>query len=73
MTSRIRSPGALTPLIAQPGVYTAPRVSPDGSRIAYTAAGNKDGDLWVHDLRRDTPTQLTFTRNFFDEIRRRIP
>jgi serine/threonine-protein kinase len=42
-------------------MYTAPRISPDGSRVAYTAAGSKGGDVWVFDLQRDTPTQLTFT------------
>ena len=66
--SWLNSSGALTPLIAQPGVYTAPRVSPDGSRVAYTAAGNKGGDLWVYDLRRDTPTQLTFTSPGLREV-----
>jgi serine/threonine-protein kinase len=59
--SWLNSSGQMTPLIAEPGAYAAPRVSPDGSRLAYTAAGSKGGEVWVYDLRRNTPTQLTFT------------
>jgi serine/threonine-protein kinase len=33
-----------------------PRLSPDGSRLALSVAG----DLFVHDLQRGTPTKLTF-------------
>jgi serine/threonine-protein kinase len=36
-------------------------LSPDGKKLAYTAAGNKGSDVWVYDLGRDTPTQLTFS------------
>ena len=53
--------GQVTSLLTQPATYAAPRLSPDGSRIAYTMVTNKGGDVWVHDLRRDTPVQLTFT------------
>ena len=51
----------MTPLLAQPGNYGAPRLSPDGSRLAYIAMGPKGGDVWVYDLQRNTPAQLTFT------------
>ena len=53
--------GKTTPLVSQPDVYGAPRLSPDGTRLAYTQRGSKGGDVWVFDLRRDTPAQLTFT------------
>jgi len=53
--------GRTTPLVAQPGTYGAPRLSPDGTRLAYTAVGSKGADVWVYDVGRDTPTQLTFT------------
>ena len=53
--------GQTTPLAAQPGNYGAPRFSPDGSRLAYIAIGPKGGDVWVYDLQRNTPAQLTFT------------
>jgi serine/threonine-protein kinase len=55
------STGEMTPLVAQPGEYGAPRFSPDGSRLAYIVSGPKGGDVWVHDLKRDTSAQLTFT------------
>jgi Tol biopolymer transport system component/predicted Ser/Thr protein kinase len=53
--------GRTTPLVVQPGTYGAPRLSPDGSRLAYTLQGTKGADVWVYDMGRDTPTQLTFT------------
>jgi serine/threonine-protein kinase len=53
--------GRTAPLVAQPGIYGAPRLSPDGTRLAYTADGSKGGDVWVYDIARDTPTQLTFS------------
>jgi eukaryotic-like serine/threonine-protein kinase len=53
--------GKTTPLVAQPGIYNTPRLSPDGSRLAYTVGGGKSADVWVYDLERQTPTQVTFT------------
>ncbi|MDA2939314.1 protein kinase, partial [Acidobacteria bacterium AH-259-A15] len=47
------------PLAAEPRRYWAPRVSPDGSRLAIdVAAGNTD--VWIYDLAHETPTRLTF-------------
>ncbi len=60
--------GRTAPLVAQPGIYGAPRLSPDGTRLAYTADGSKGGDVWVYDIGRDTPTQLTFTGPGFREL-----
>ena len=59
--SWLNAAGQTTPLVSQPGIYVGPRISPDGSQLAYTAAGSKGGDVWVYDFQRDTPTQLTFT------------
>jgi serine/threonine-protein kinase len=53
--------GKTSPLLARPGAYGAPRFSPDGKRLAFTAVGSKGSDVWVYDWERDTPTQLTFT------------
>jgi Tol biopolymer transport system component len=57
----LNAAGQLTPLLAQAATYGAPRLSPDGSRLAYTMVTSKGGDVWVYDLQRDTPVQLTFT------------
>jgi serine/threonine-protein kinase len=51
----------MTPLLSQPSTYVGPRISPDGSRLAYTAPSSKGGDVWVYDVQRGTPTQLTFS------------
>ena len=56
----LNAAGQMTPLLAQEAIYAAPRLSPDGSRLVYTMSGSKGGDVWVYDLQRDTPTQLTF-------------
>ena len=50
------SSGKMQPLLAAPHAYTTPRFSPDGRKLAYT-----DGDVYVHDIERDTTTRLTFT------------
>jgi Tol biopolymer transport system component len=44
------------------GIYRNPRVSPDGSRVAYEfidASGT--GHVWIYDLVEDFPRKLTFT------------
>ena len=53
--------GKTTPLVAQPGIYSAPRLSPDGRRLAYTVGSSTSANVWVYDLERQTPTQLTFS------------
>jgi serine/threonine-protein kinase len=59
--SWLNSAGKTSPLVAQPGRYGVPRFSPDGKRLLYSAPGGKGIDQWVHDVERDTSTQLTFT------------
>jgi serine/threonine-protein kinase len=49
--------GNTQPLLAQPAGYGVPRMSPDGKYLAYTAANN----IWIYNLQRDTPIQLTFS------------
>ena len=43
---------------APPRVYAAPRLSPDGSRIALEI-GDGDHDIWVWDIGRRALTQVT--------------
>jgi serine/threonine-protein kinase len=53
--------GKVTTLLSKPGNYGTPRFSPDGKQLAFTLFGTKGADVWIYDLERDTPTQLTFT------------
>ena len=39
--------------------YAAPRISPDGTRVALQVV-DQDHDIWVWDLARETLTRLTF-------------
>ncbi len=48
--------GNMRPLINTPASYTTPRLSPDGRKLAFT----RDGNIYIHDLERDTTSQLTF-------------
>ena len=50
--------GSVTPVVEGP-TFKRPRISPDGSRIAYSAGRGEAMDLWVHDRARDTSTRLT--------------
>jgi Tol biopolymer transport system component len=55
--------GVVTGTVGVPGNYFSPRISPDGSRIAYdqSDAATDKGDIWVFDVDRGIPTRLTFT------------
>jgi Tol biopolymer transport system component len=50
--------GKTQPLLAAPGRYFTPRLSPDGNRLALSIGLT---DLHVYDWARDTMTRLTFT------------
>ena len=47
------------PLASPPLPYRAPRVSPNGTRVAVDVVGPEGGDIWIHDLSRETETILT--------------
>ena len=52
--------GRVTPLPAQPQSYTeAPRISPDGQRVAVAIRGLTETSLWLYDLRRGGLTLVT--------------
>jgi serine/threonine-protein kinase len=51
--------GKTQPLLAKPGFYDRPRLSPDGQRLALTITEGST-DLWVYEWQRDTMTRLTF-------------
>ena len=60
--------GKISPLVAQEGAYGSPRISPDGTQLAYTAPASNGLDLWVYDLARATPRQLTFSGDVVNEV-----
>jgi Tol biopolymer transport system component/predicted Ser/Thr protein kinase len=52
--------GVEQPLAVPPHNYVAPRLSPNGQRIAV-AIGNQGGaQVWIYDISRETLTRLTF-------------
>ena len=53
------SAGKTQPLLARPGMYQYPRVSPDGQRLAVSYP-----DIWVYEPQRDTMTRLSFNGGF---------
>jgi serine/threonine-protein kinase len=53
------SSGNMRPLLSTPGAYVHPRLSPDGRKLAL----QNNGDIYVHNLERDTTTRLTFAGN----------
>ena len=53
--------GNVQSLKLTPGPYTAPRISPDGKRIAFVSEDSKDAIIWTYDLSGATNMQrLTF-------------
>ncbi len=53
--SWLDSSGKTQPLIIPPGLYAAPRFSPDGQQLVLAHVGR---GLYVYDLRRDTMSRL---------------
>jgi Tol biopolymer transport system component len=52
--------GRLEPLLAKPGLYERPRLSPDGRQVALLMADDAGrSDNWVYDWKLDTMTRLT--------------
>ena len=44
---------------ARPGVYLAPKLSPDGGRVAYFAAASNRSEIWIYEFRRGISERLT--------------
>jgi serine/threonine-protein kinase len=51
--------GREEPVKAPPRAYVAPRISPDGTRVAFDIR-DQENDIWVWDLKRETLARLTF-------------
>ena len=54
--------GTELPLAAPTHSYTFPRLSPDGRRVAVGIA-EREAQVWLHDLSRETLTRFTFEGN----------
>ena len=50
---------APTPMIRETGVYSSPRFSPDGKKIAITVFNTTATDIYVYDIARNTFNRLT--------------
>src|SRR5262245_66240427 len=63
--------GEVTPLPLPAGAYLWPRVSPNGERIAFSAARGQsiERDIWVYDIGRQNTTRLTFENSRSEERR----
>jgi serine/threonine-protein kinase len=60
--------GKTVPVGIEPGLYMLPRLSPDGSRLAYVASQGTSTDLWVYDLERSIATRLTTGQRAYDPV-----
>jgi Tol biopolymer transport system component len=60
--------GKTQPLLAKPGAYGRPSMSPDGQRLAVEVTEGGGTDIWVYDWQRDTMTRLTFTGTALDPV-----
>ena len=52
--------GKEDPLGVEPKVYRYPRISPDGTRLAFSLSNANNGDVWIFDLARKALRRLTF-------------
>src|SRR5262249_17358544 len=56
----LESAGKTRALLAKPGDYGRPSLSPDGRRLAIEVNDGLRDDIWIYDLGRDTMTPITF-------------
>ena len=60
------SAGRTQPLLAKPGAYGDPKLSPDGRRLVMLTTEGSSSDIWVYEWARDTMTRLTFGGGSYD-------
>jgi serine/threonine-protein kinase len=56
--------GRFAPLLSMPRTLLAPRLSPDGKRVAMGVLGTTGYDIWVHDSQRGTMSRISFSSGF---------
>jgi hypothetical protein len=54
--------GKEEPLGAQPDAYRAPKISPDGTKVALTLGMGRNSNIWIWDLFRRALTRLTYDK-----------
>ena len=62
------SNGMTQPLLAKPGIYGHPSLSPDGARLAIDVKEGSNQDIWVYEWKRDTMTRVTSGSGFHTPI-----
>jgi serine/threonine protein kinase/Tol biopolymer transport system component len=60
--------GKEEPITAAPNNYLAPRISPDGKRVALQVSSGSNGDIWIWDLDRENLMRLTFNEDSHNPI-----
>ena len=51
--------GEARPFFEEPGLYSSPAFSPDGSRLALDIITDGNRDIWIYEIERGTRTRLT--------------
>jgi serine/threonine-protein kinase len=51
--------GETRPAVAERRTFAAPRISPDGERVATTIGAGSNASIWIHDARNGTLAPLT--------------
>ncbi len=57
--SWLYSSGKIEPVASKPALYSTPRLSPDGRRLALSVLQDDKQNIWVYNLSRETFTRLT--------------
>ncbi|MBN1905211.1 MAG: serine/threonine-protein kinase [Deltaproteobacteria bacterium] len=60
--------GKEEPLGTLPNEYAFPKISPDGTQVAFSIGPDANEDIWIWDVMRKTQTRLTF-----DKTRELVP
>ncbi len=63
----LKSPAEVQAVLKKSAVIVRPDVSPDGAKLAYIQANGERAELWLHDIKKNTTTQLLTqeTLNFY--------
>jgi serine/threonine-protein kinase len=56
--------GHFVPLLPTPRILLAPRLSPDGKRLAMGVLGTTGYDIWIHDSQREAMSRISFSSGF---------